>query len=149
VNPTPGQVQSIKQFVAGMAGVWSNSDAAIRAAMAAAKVANPTPQATVPTPYTAGGLLALLSAGSLANLYAFPAIHDLFADIQSQDSANVLAAVALLHGAGKVTDTEAAALQAAVTATELDPAWTAQVAWDVAHLGRVADDFDIESARNN
>jgi hypothetical protein len=149
VNPTPGQVQSIRQFVAGLSGVWSNSDAAIRAAMAAAKVANPTPRATVPTPYTAAGLLALLSAGSLANLYAFPAIHDLFGDIQAQDSANVLSAVALLHGAGKVTDAEAAALQAAVTATEPDPAWTAQVAWDIANLGRTADDFDIESARHS
>jgi hypothetical protein len=147
VNPTPGQIQSIKSFVAGLAGVWSNSDAQIRAAMAATKVANPLPQATVPKPYTATQLLGLLSAASIANLAAFPAIHDLFSDISAQNSANVEAASALLAAAGKITSAEQSAIVAAVTATEPDPSWTSTVAWDVANLGRVADDFDLEAAR--
>lgn len=149
MNPTPGQIQTIKSFVAALPGVWSNSDAQIRAAMAATKVANPLPQATVPKPYTANQLLGALSATSIANLAAFPAIHDLFSDIVAQRGANVLAAAALLAAAGKITSAEESAIAAAVTATEPDPSWTSTVPWDAANLGRLADDFDIEAARHS
>lgn len=149
MNPTPGQVANIKNYVAGLAGGWANTDAQIRSAIAASSVANPKPQATVPKPYTADQLLGLLSAASVANLEAFPAIHDLFADIESQDSAAVGKAVSLLSAAGKITSAEASAINSAIAATEPDPAWTATVTWDVATLGRPIDDFDLETARHS
>lgn len=150
MNPTPGQITSIKQFVLALAGSWSSTDAQIRAAMASTAVANPITSApTIAKPYTAAGLLGLLSQASIANLYAFPAIHDLFADITAQNTANVAAAASLLAAAGKITSSEASALGAAVTATEPDPSWTSTLHWDVANLGRVADDFDVEAARHS
>ncbi len=149
MNPTPGQIAAIRAYVAGLSGAWNNTDAQIRAAIAASSVANPVQQATVPKPYTATGLLGVLSTQSQGNLVVFPAIHDLLVDIQTQDSANVLAAVSLLAATGKITSAEATAIQSAVTATEPDPSWTSTVTWDLANLGRPIDDFDIEAARHS
>ena len=151
MNPTPGMIASIKTFVAGLSGGFAgNTDAQIRAAMASTKVANPLPQATVPTPFTYGQLLGLLSAGSQANLEAFPAIHDLFAAILAQNAADVVATVQLMQDASKITSAEATAITNAVNATGPDPNWTAQVGWDVANIRPSgADDFDIEAARHS
>jgi hypothetical protein len=148
VNPTPDQVLKIKSFVAALPGGWSNGDAAIRAAMAASTVANPTQRATVAKPFALAALLGALSGASQANLNSVPGQAQLIQDIRANDAASCLNWVAFLSGTAKITAQEAAALAAIVQATEPDPAWTSTLPWDVANLGRPCDDFDLEAARH-
>jgi hypothetical protein len=150
VNPSPGQVRSIQQFVGGMVGVWSNTDAQIRAAMAATLVNNPVATApTVPRPFSVAQLLGALSAASEANLNTVPGMAQLIQDIRAGDIPNCLEWIKYLADTSKITAAEATALQGIVSATQPDPTWAAQIPWDVANLGRAADDFDVEAARHS
>jgi hypothetical protein len=151
MNPTPGQIQSIKSFVAGLVGVWSNTDAQIRAAMAGTKVNNPVATApTVPKPFTLAQLLGSLSAASQANLNSVPGMGQLILDIRANDVAACTNWIAFLESTAKITAAEGSALQAIVSATEADPSWTAQVSWDVANIRPSGvDDFDLEAARHS
>lgn len=148
MNPSPAAVTWIQSYVTGLTGSWSgNTDRAVVAAANTPSVTNPQSAPTVQTPYTAVSLLSLLSSGSAANLVTFPAIHDLFADIASTNSAAVLDAVALLVTASRITSSEATAITAAVTATEPQPGWPAQIGVAQANLGRVLDTSDVAAAR--
>lgn len=148
MNPSPSAVAAIQQEAPNIPGGWAgNGDAQIAEALNAPSVANPAPRATVPTPYTYQQLLGLLSQASLANVYAFPAVHDLFVAVLAMDSSFVAATVALFQAAGKVTADEATALNAAISATEPDPGWPAQISWARANLGRDVDADDIAASR--
>lgn len=161
MNPSPAQVASIKGFVAGLAGGWGNTDAQIRAAMAATTVANPTPQATVGKPYTAStvlgsGQISAASVGKLLTLPSFDASVIPLLNLPAKaaaDTASLAAwAGAYLEG-GTITQAEHDYLAAPTTGvfnlTEPDPSWTASVPWDVGTLGRPVDDFDLETARHS
>lgn len=146
--PSPTAITKIRAYVANLSGGWSGStDATILAAYNAPAIANPTTRGTVPTPYTITQLIGTLSSGSLANLDTFPAIYQLMQDIDANNSANVLVAVAFLAAAGKILSSEATAINAVLTATELDPSWSPQISQAQSDLGRPADEDDISTAR--
>lgn len=147
MNPTPAAITLIQGYISGMSGAWTNADSVIVAAMNAPSITNPSPQGTVPVPYSSAQLLGCLSQGSAANLAAFPAIDQLYQDIQANNSANVAATVALLAAAGKIQSSEATAIEAILSATQPNPSWPAQIGWAQANLGRPVDSQDIEAAR--
>ena len=148
MNPIPDAITALQGYIDGMSGGWTNQDSAIVSAMNAPSAANPTPQGTIPTPYTITQLVGSLSSGSLANLDTFPALYQLMQDIDANNTGNVLIAVEFLAAAGKILSSEATAIEAIVEATELDPSWPSQIGWAQANLGRPADSADIEAARN-
>lgn len=147
MNPTPQAIAKIQAYVAAMSGGWSNSDAAILAAYNTPTIANPTPQATVLVPYTSSTLLGDLSAASAANVAAFPAIDQLYADIESNNTPRVAATVALLALGERITSAEATTINGVLTATQPDPTWQSQISQAQSDLGRVADEDDIAAAR--
>jgi hypothetical protein len=148
VNPTPNAMAWINAYADGLSGGWaSNNDAAIVASANAATIANPTPQGTVPAGYTPQSLLALLSATSAANLDGFAGLQGLFDAIGSGDSAGILSAVALLEATGKVQASEAAAIEAALSATVPDPSWPPKIGVAQASIGRPVDAADVAEAR--
>lgn len=148
MNPSPAATAWIQGYVTANFGGWSGvSNAQVLAAVNAPSIANPVAQATVPRAYTFASLLGLLSQASAANIESFPALSKLFDDILAQNSANVLAAIALMGASGRIQSSEATALTAAVNATQLDPSWPSQISPAQANLGRPADIEDISAAR--
>lgn len=145
MNPNPTQVAAIKAYVTGLAGGWSNTDAQIRASIAADLVANPVPRGTVAAPFTAAELVNACSAGNRAALG--PYLIGAGPLIVAQDGVHLAAGIAALALVGTISAADATAMQAVATATEPDPSWAAQVTWDVAALGRPIDDHDLETAR--
>jgi len=148
MNPSPAAITWIQGYVEALTGSWSgNTDRTVVSSANSPTITNPQSAPTVPVPYTAAGLLSLLSSGSIANLAAFPAIHDVFDDVAAQNTPNLLAAVGLLEAAGKITINEAAAITSALTATEPQPGWPAQIGAAQANLGRLLDASDVAMAR--
>jgi hypothetical protein len=148
MNPSPAAIAAINTYVGGLSGGWAgNTDAQIVTAANTPAIANPTPQGTVPTPFTFATLLGSLSQSSAANVESFPGISDLYNDIIAQNSARVLAAIALMTASGRILSSEATAMTATVNATELDPSWPAQVGWAQVNLGRPLDLSDSATAR--
>jgi hypothetical protein len=148
MNPSPAAITWIRTFGSTVSGGWaSNTDAEVVTAANTPSTTNPVAQATVAKPYTVSGLLGLLSQASLVNVYEFPAVHDLFVDIEGQSTAAVLDAVSLLLGSGKILSSEATALNAALLATQIDPSWTSQISAAQANLGRNIDTYDSAAAR--
>lgn len=150
MNPTPPQVAAIRAFVAAMAGGWTNADAQVRAAMAATLVANPVTAAPiVPRPFDVDDLIGAAttttSKQALANLAT--TIPSFLADVDGRNLPGLRRWARLLITLGKITQAEATAMAAVITTTQADPGWAATIPWDVANLGRTADDFDIETAR--
>lgn len=167
MNPTPGQVSAIKGFVAALAGGWANADAQIRASMQSTPVANPVARATVPATFTATSVFGSVSAASVAKLVTLPSFNSdviPLLNIAAKTSANITDLntwAACYFKAGALTQAEFDSLAAPTAGTttgaatglfnqtQPDPSWPAQVPWDVANLGRPADDFDLETARHS
>jgi hypothetical protein len=148
MNPTPDQVAKIEAFVATLPGQWSNADPQIRAAMQAQTQPNPVATApAVPKPFDVDDLTAALGVGNTSVDTLATTIPSFLDDVDNRRLASLRRWGRLLRRLGKVTATEATALAAIVNATVPDPSWTATVTWDVANLGRPADDHDIEAAR--
>lgn len=150
MNPSSSAIASIQAFVGTLAGGWSsNTDVQILAAIQAAKVANPvTTQPTIPKPYTFADVMGCLSAASVVNIRSLPTSTALITAINARDSVSITNWLgALQAGTPLITSAEATAVLAVVNATEPDPSWTAQVAWDIGTLGRAADVADIHAAR--
>ena len=150
MNPTPGQIASIKSFVASLAGVWSNTDAQIRAAMATAVEANPVAQPTVPKPFTYDDVIAAVSTANQINIATLAStIPTFLEDIDDRNIPRLSRWGKILKARNLLTAADLSALGTLVNTTWPDPSWPAQVGWDVAHLGRPADDYDIEAARTS
>lgn len=148
MNPSPVAIALINTYVTGLPGGWAgNTDAQVVAAANLASVANPVPQGTIFTPFTLASLAASISASSRSNLKSFAALDSLIADINANNIANCLAWWTVLAGMAVITSAEATALTATVQATELNPAWPAQVGWAQANLGRPMDIYDSQIAR--
>jgi hypothetical protein len=148
MNPSPAAIAAINTYVGGLAGGWvGNTDAQIATAANTPAIANPTPQGTVPTPFTFTSLLGSLSQSSAANVESFPGVSDLYNDIIAQNGPRVLAAIALMSASGRILSAEATAMTTTINATELDPTWPAQVGWAQANLGRPLDANDSAVAR--
>lgn len=148
MNPTPQQIQAIKTFVAGLAGQWSKTDAEIRAAMQTTLVNNPlTTVPVIPKPFKPADVLGALSDASKTNLKAFTGLGSLLDDIHAQNIERCQVWAGFLAQTGIITAAERTAVLAVVNATRNDPTWSVQVSWDIATLGRPADDFDIEAGR--
>lgn len=130
-------------------GGWAHSDAEIRAAMASTLVANPVTTAPqVAKAYAVDDLVAAVSSANQANVASLATtMPDFLRDVDNQDRSRLQRWGRLLKALGKLTAADMNALAAVVNATQADPTWAAQIPWDVANLGRVADDFDIEAAR--
>lgn len=151
MNPNPQQRQAIRDFAAALAGGWSNTDPQIRAAMTTTLVANPVTTAPqVPKPYDVDDLIAAVATANQVNVSNLAVTMPTFlVDVDNRDLARLRRWARLLKALGKLTAADVTALGAVVVATQADPTWTATVPWDVANLGRVADDFDIEAARSS
>lgn len=149
MNPTPDQVASIRAFVAAMPGGWSNTDAQVRAAMAATLVANPVAAAPqVPRPFDVDDLIAAVGASNRPNVATLATtMPDFLRDLDARDLIRLRRWARLLIQLTKITQAEASAMGGVLTATQADPTWSATVPWDVVHLERTADDYDIEAAR--
>ena len=148
MNPTPAAIAAIDIFVAGLAGGWaSNTDAQVVTAANNPTVANPAAQGQIPAGYSAASLLGLLSQSSAQNVESFPGIAQLFADIVSQNTPSVLAAVSLMLASGRILSSEASAIGTAVVAIQPDPAYQSHVGWAQANLGRPLDLYDSATAR--
>ena len=115
--------------------------------MNAASVANPVPQATIPTPYTLAQFISALSAGSLTNLKTLSWLYNLAQDIGLMNTPSVLIDLQLLKATGVILAAEYTTLSTAVNSTELDPSWPAQVGWAQANIGRPVDLNDIATVR--
>jgi len=126
VNPTPGQIASIKAFVATLAGVWSNTDAQIRAAMATTTQANPVSQPTVAKPFTYDDIIAAVSSANqinVANLAS--AIPSFLEDVDAQDIPRLARWGKILKARGLLTAADLSALNTLVNTTWPDPSWPA------------------------
>jgi hypothetical protein len=153
VNPTPQQIQAIKAFVGSLAGGFTaNTGVQIRAAMTSTLVPNPiTAAPIVHKPFTYDDMvgLAAIDATAKANIAALAArIGRFLEDVDVQDLPRLQRWGRILLHQSQVTAAQATALNTLINATQPDPSWTATVPWDVANLGRVADDGDIEAARH-
>jgi hypothetical protein len=148
MNPSDTAIAWIKSYVASLSDSWAgNTDRDVVTAANTPSIANPAPQGTVPKPYTAASLLGLFSQASAASVEGFPALQGLFDAISAQDGASIAAAVALLEASGRVQPSEAAAITAAVTATEPDPSYPALIGAAQSHIGRTLDIDDVATAR--
>ena len=151
MNPSPAAIAAIKTYVAAMtspAAGWANTNAQIVTAMNTPSISNPTPQATVPTPYTVVTLLDCLT-GSFATVANYPSLPAMLADINARNTGNCLNWLALLSGGTPplITSGEASAINAVLTATELDPSWQSEISAARSELGRPVDAADIVAAR--
>lgn len=150
MNPTPQQIQAIKTFVGGLPGTWAKTDTQIRAAMQTTLVNNPVTAAPVlPKPFKPADILGVLSDPSKTNLKTFTGLGSLLADIQDQDIERCQVWAGFLAQTGIITTAERTAILGVVNATRNDPTWSVQVPWDIANLGRPADDLDIEAGRTS
>lgn len=148
MRPSPAAINWIKAFASSLpGGLAGNTDEQVVAAANAATVANPTPQGTAPKPYGFADLLGVLSQASVANVEAFPGISQLYDDTAVRANPRVLAAIALMSAAGRVTAAEASAMRAVVNATLADPSWPAKIGAAQANLGRALDTEDSATAR--
>jgi hypothetical protein len=147
VNPSPAAVNLIRSEVSD----WSPSDPAIVAELNTPSIPNPTSRGTVPVPLSVAAVLGALSQASIMNLFTkgsgiVPTIRD---DLNAQDrNACALWAQGLAESS-IITSGELGALQAVLTATQLDPSWPAQISWAQANLGRPVDAADVAAARPN
>ncbi len=145
MNPNPTQIAAIRGYVAALPGGWANTDAQIRAAIAATSLANPAPRGTVQRPFTAADILNACSSPNRSALG--PYLIGAGSLIVAQDGAHLAGGISGLFLLGTINASDAEAMSAVVTATQPDPAWPATVTWDVATLGRPIDDYDLETAR--
>lgn len=151
MNPNPVQVQAIKSFVAGLSGGFAgNTDAQIRAAMVTTLVNNPVASApTVRKPFIVDDLVAAVAAANQANVINLAtSMLRFLEDVDAQDVSRLQRWGRLLKSRGLIAAADLTALAAVVNATQSDPSWAATIAWDLANLGRIADDYDIEAARH-
>jgi hypothetical protein len=91
-------------------------------------VPNPAPVAKVPKRLDVGTFLSLLSSASKKNLTGSPYAQTIADYVTAQDRAGLGLWIQLAVVSGWITAEEAAALQAALAATEDDPGWTPTVA---------------------
>lgn len=144
MNITPQGIAAIRAYITD----WTPSDATIASNLNAPSVANPTPQPTAPKLYSFADVMGCLGAASIANVRALPTATALVTAINARDTVSILNWLAALQaGTPLITPSEAAAVQAVITATQPDPAWAAQVSWAAVNLGRVADSDDVAAAR--
>lgn len=130
-----------------MSGAWTNTNAQIVTGLNTTLAPNPTPQGTVPKPYTILQLMGDLSAASQKNVALYPSLTDVLGAVNAGNSAFVEMWTNTLENAGDITATEASTIVAAVTATEPDPNWQAQLPISLINLGRLVDSFDVQAAR--
>lgn len=147
MNPTADAIATIRAYVAGLPGAWSNTDDQVVAAANAATIANPAPQGAIPRPFTMGDVLGKLSAPSLQALRSFAGLEGLRSDVNGQALAACVEWCAYLPGAGVITPDEAAGILGVVEATIPDPSYQAQIGWARHTLGRPLDAADVATAR--
>lgn len=144
MNPSPQAIAAIRAHVTD----WTPDDATIAANLNAPSVTNPTPQASVPKPFTFADVMGCLTPASIDNVRGLPTSTALITAINARDVTSILNWLgALQAGTALITAAEAQAVQTVVTATELDPSWQAQIGWGVANLGRPLDSEDVAAAR--
>lgn len=165
-NPTPAAVAAIKSKVAALGGFAALTDAQVVAALNAADVANPAPQGTVPKPFQATDVGAIVSSATLAGILAIPAfemtIRPMLDNPNPKDSDTILRLnqwAAELFKAGKLTQSEFDALAAPTPGTTTgaaeglfnqavaDPSYQPQLSWATVNLGRPVDTADSAYAR--
>lgn len=147
MNPSPFAISWIQGQVAAMSGAWTNANAQIVTALNTALAPNPTPQGTVPKPYTIATLEAELSSASQKNLALYPSLAAVLSSVNASDTPSVILWANTLVNAGVILSAECTAIVAAVTATEPDPNWQAQLPISVINLGRLVDTNDVQAAR--
>jgi hypothetical protein len=143
-NPTPDAITAI---LAQSTVLGNPANAALLTALNTANVTNTATRATVPATFTAAGVFACLSAGSITNLKGYAALTDLQAAITAQSPQDVIDWFTIPLAIGDVTSAEVTAVTALVQATQADPSYPTEVSWAQANLGRPADLADIVAAR--
>lgn len=143
MNASPAAIASIQAQVTD----WTQSDAAIVAALNAPSVANPVPQPTIPTPFTIGEIFGMASAPSLVKLAAVPFLPDVRNLILANDRSGCAIYTNLFLVSGTILQSEHDAIMGVLAATQPDPSWAAQISWAEANLGRQVDAFDIAASR--
>ncbi len=149
-NPSPSVITALDAKVPTLPGGWTgNTDAAIAVLLNTPSVVNPSPQATIPKPYTVASVLSLITT-SAANLKADPflaVLTDVRDRIQAADTAGVVLYGQLLLGWGVITQVEHDLILSAVTATQPDPNYQAEISWAMATINRPIDAADVAAAR--
>ena len=147
-NPSPSVITALDAKVPTLSGGWTgNTDAAIAGLLNATSIANPLPQATVPKPFTVAQVFGLLSGASVANLKTVPYVPDIRDKVQANDIPGCVLYLNLLLAGSVITQAEHDLILAAVTATQPDPSYQAQISWAVATINRPIDAADVAAAR--
>lgn len=147
MNPSPAAVAWIQGQVGAMSGAWTNTNAQIVTTLNTTLAANPTPQATVPKPYTVQTVMGALAASSQKNVAGYVSLSAVLDSVNAGDTPGVLTWASVLEMLGLITSTDVSAVQSLVTATELDPTWQSQLPISVINLGRLVDQYDVQAAR--
>lgn len=129
---------------------FTQTDAAIAAALNAETAANPLPHPTVPSILDEAPIMALLTDpanNSIGKLMSWVNLPLLFADIAAQARARVVVWVKTLPLSGLITASESTAILSYLNTPVPDPSYQATVSAPVAAIGRPLDAEDIEAAR--
>jgi hypothetical protein len=145
-SPTPAAVAQIAAKVATLAGGWAgNTNDQIAAALNAPTIANPQAQGTVPKPFVIADLINAAAQATRPNLAPFMAGAAPL--VIAQDVPHLAAAIDGLVAVGVVSAADATAMKSAMTGTQPDPSYQAQIGWAQANIGRPVDPLDIAAAR--
>lgn len=147
MNPSPAAITWIQTQVGAMAGTWTNTNAQIVTTINGTLAANPTPQATVPKPYSVQSVMAALSTTSQKNVAGYVSLAAVLASVNEGDSVGVMTWANVLESLGLITTTDVTAVEGVVTATQPDPTWQAELPISVINLGRLIDQYDVQAAR--
>ena len=103
------------------------TDAILALLNAPGRVDNPTPQPTVPTPFTVTQVFGLLSQASQVKIADVPFLPDVRDKILANDRPGCGLYIGLLEGAGQITVAEAGQMMNLIHASGPDPSWSATV----------------------
>ena len=153
MNMIPQVIKLVKTYVDSVGGtppLSTQASAQIAAALNQQNIPNPVTQAPqVPKPWDFPTLMSLVSPASQAKLGTYQYLIELVSDLRNRDTVAALTWSSLLGSMGLLQVSEAQAIQALLTSTISDPAWTAQISWAQANLGGPVSVNDISQCYPN
>lgn len=111
-------------------------------------VPNPVPQAMVPVHLKTPNIMSLVPS-AVPHLHNNPNAKPIRDDIIAQDHAGVINWAYIWYAGGIITEAEKNAVMVYCATPVPDPAWQAELPWDVAEFGRALEVSDIAETRTD
>jgi hypothetical protein len=147
MHPTPSAISWIRAFVPTLQGGWSLTDSAIAAAANAPSVPNPDPQPPRLKEFTFEQIMSSLPQATIKTVTDYVAFSDVRKAIEANDRGACGLWIQLFLIRQEITQQQADAMLAIISATEPDPAWRPMISVSEQQIGRMLDGDDVREAR--